>query len=222
MLAKIVSELYQVEWVLRLLLAATAGGMVGYERHNRSKEAGIRTHALVALGACLAMIISKYGFGEAEKFDAARVAAQVISGVSFLGAGIIFVRHDVIQGLTTAAGIWTTAAIGLCFGCGLFIIGAAATAMVIFIQKYFPRVMHTHQTRTVMTLRIQLKEHTSSDYVTTLLNSMDCHNIENRIHSDGNGGWYMKAEIYTMRGMEPEDVISGLMKNPKIVSVEII
>ena len=111
---------FQAEWVLRLVCAVLAGILIGYERHNRAKAAGIRTHAIVALASCLLMIVSKHGFDGAEKYDAARIAAQVVSGVGFLGAGVIFVRNDNVRGLTTAAGIFMTAAIGLCFGSGMY------------------------------------------------------------------------------------------------------
>ena len=88
-------------------------------RKNRNKSAGIRTHAIVAMGSALMMVVSKYGFAdiaEIGKFDGSRIAAQVVSGVGFLGAGIIFVRNNLVSGLTTSAGIWATAGVGLAMG----------------------------------------------------------------------------------------------------------
>ena len=103
----------QVEYLVRIFVAACLGLLIGSERKNRNKSAGIRTHVIVALGAALIMVVSKYGFMDVEKADAARVAAQVVSGIGFLGAGVIFVRNNLVNGLTTAAGIWATAGVGL-------------------------------------------------------------------------------------------------------------
>ena len=100
------------ELFLRVIVASVLGYMIGYERKNRDKSAGMRTHAIVALGAALMMVVSKYGFYDVEKVDSSRVAAQIVSGVGFLGAGVIFVRNNTVSGLTTAAGLWTTAGSG--------------------------------------------------------------------------------------------------------------
>ena len=107
------------EFFLRILTAAVCGIVIGYERENRNKEAGIRTHAIVALGAALIMIVSKYGFSDIQNYDASRVAAQIVSGIGFLGAGIIFIRNRAVSGLTTAAGIWATAGVGMAVGSGI-------------------------------------------------------------------------------------------------------
>ena len=104
--------------------------MIGIEREYRSKEAGFRTHFLVALGSALFCIVSQYGFGFDLK-DSSRVAAQVVSGIGFLGAGTIIFQKNVVRGLTTAAGLWVTAAIGLACGSGMFAAAAIATALII-------------------------------------------------------------------------------------------
>ena len=93
-------SLFQYEWLLRLVCSVTVGTLIGYERHVRSKDAGIRTHAIVALASCLMMLISQYAFPDAGKFDASRVAAGVVSGIGFLGAGLIFAHDGSIYGLT--------------------------------------------------------------------------------------------------------------------------
>lgn len=121
-----------VQLVIRLVLAAVMGAAIGYEREFRGKGAGIRTHMLVAMGACLFMLISKYGFGDSTRFDAARVAAGVVSGISFLGGGLIIKsKSNLITGLTTAAGLWVTAAIGLSAGSGLVLMAAICTVLMI-------------------------------------------------------------------------------------------
>jgi putative Mg2+ transporter-C (MgtC) family protein len=110
------------ETLLRLLVAAVFGSLIGFERERLLWAAGIRTHMLVCVGACLFMIVSAYGFspvlGPNVVLDPSRVAAQVVSGIGFLGAGAILARGEIVKGLTTAASIWTVAAIGLAVGGG--------------------------------------------------------------------------------------------------------
>lgn len=126
------------EMILRLLTSAVLGSIIGWERERRAWTAGLRTHMLVCLGSALVMIVSKYGFQDmlsqsSVSFDPSRVAAQVVSGIGFLGAGtILFLRNEVVKGLTTAAGLWTVAAIGLAAGAGMFI-EAGMVTMISFI-----------------------------------------------------------------------------------------
>lgn len=127
-----------MEWtlVLRLLLAGMLGAIIGLDREYRAKEAGFRTHFLVSLGSALFMIISQYGFSEISgangvNYDGARVAAQIVSGIGFLGAGTIIFHKQFIRGLTTAAGMWATAGIGMAVGGGMYFIGVAATILVL-------------------------------------------------------------------------------------------
>ena len=119
------------EMILRIAIGALLGALIGLERHLRAKEAGVRTHFLVGLGSALFMVISQFGFGDAERFDAARVAAQVVSGMGFLGAGLIIFHKNSVRGLTTAAGIWVVSAIGLASGAGMFWLAAAAAVMAV-------------------------------------------------------------------------------------------
>lgn len=129
----------QAELLCRIIIAGICGGIIGYERKNRNKEAGIRTHMIVALGAALIMIVSKYGFEDilgkqGIALDPSRIAAQIVTGVGFLGAGMIFMRKNTISGLTTAAGIWATSAIGMSIGSGLYILGILTTVLIVVIQ----------------------------------------------------------------------------------------
>jgi len=125
----------ELDMVLRLVMAALAGGIVGYERERAEKPAGFRTHLLVCVGAALFTIASLYGFG--SESDAARVAAGVVVGIGFLGAGTILRGEGVVVGLTTAATIWAVAAIGLTLGAGLYIV-AAVTTVIVFLALRFP------------------------------------------------------------------------------------
>ena len=118
--------------VADLALSAILGFCIGLERKLRYKEAGIRTHTIVCIGSALMMAISKYGFG--EEADAARVAAQIVSGVGFLGAGMIVYQRHEIHGLTTAAGVWATAGIGMACGARLYFVAACATVLIIGVQ----------------------------------------------------------------------------------------
>lgn len=134
-----------LELLLRIVVAAVCGILVGLERTRRFKDAGVRTHSIVACTAAIMMIVSKYGFadmGTAGTFfagtrgaDPARIAAQIVSGISFLGVGIIYRdKHFSTKGLTTAAGIWAVAGIGMSIGAGMYVIGLFATAFVVFLQ----------------------------------------------------------------------------------------
>lgn len=128
--------IYQnLEHLLRIFLAMILGMLIGNERKNRHKSAGMRTHALVALGSALMMVVSKYGFYDSVQGDGARLAAQVVSGVGFLGAGMIFVRHNLVSGLTTAAGVWTTAGVGLTIGSGMYFVGIFSAVMMVVMQN---------------------------------------------------------------------------------------
>ena len=122
----------EIDWVLifRLFAAGLLGGIIGLEREFRAKEAGVRTHFIVALGSALFMIISEFAF-EGKQHDAARVAAQVVSGIGFIGAGVIIFQRNAVRGITTAAGLWVAAAIGLACGDGMFSVAIAAAIFTV-------------------------------------------------------------------------------------------
>lgn len=126
----------ELKCLANILVAVVLGFAIGYERKLRYKEAGIRTHTIVCAGSALMMVVSKYGFGDTQA-DAARVAAQIVAGIGFLGAGIIVYRKHEVHGLTTAAGVWATAGVGMTAGAGLYLIAAGATVILIGIQCIF-------------------------------------------------------------------------------------
>lgn len=121
--------------LLDLLLALVLGFAIGLERKLRSKEAGIRTHTIVCLGSALMMVVSLYAFGESA--DTSRVAAQIVSGVGFLGAGMIVYKQHEVRGLTTAAGVWATAGVGMACGGRLYVIAVGVTVLLIVCQLVF-------------------------------------------------------------------------------------
>src|SRR5271155_3861443 len=126
-----------LEMLLRLVTAAALGSLIGFERERLLWAAGIRTHMLVCVGSCLIMIVSQYGFSNILThqivLDPSRIAAQVVSGIGFLGAGAILARGEIVKGLTTAASIWTVAAIGLAVGGGLYFAAGVSTAVILAI-----------------------------------------------------------------------------------------
>jgi putative Mg2+ transporter-C (MgtC) family protein len=144
------------EFILRLFIAALLGGIIGFEREYRAKEAGARTHFLVALGSALFMIISQYGFdvvlGQLDKasFDPSRIASQVVTGIGFIGAGTIIFQKHVVRGLTTAAGLWVTSAIGLTCGAGLYPLAVAATILVLICLETLNMAIKKYGTRNLV------------------------------------------------------------------------
>ena len=126
------------ETIIRLIIAAAAGSVIGFERERLQWAAGLRTHMLVCVGSCLVMIVSAFGFSDVltQKnvvLDPSRIAAQVVSGIGFLGAGTILLRGEVVRGLTTAASLWAVAAIGLSVGAGLYLAAMTTTIIVLLI-----------------------------------------------------------------------------------------
>ena len=199
----------ELEWFIRILCAAVMGALIGYERHTRSKDAGIRTHTIVAIASALLMIISQYFFNVSA--DPGRIAAQVVSGVGFLGAGIIFVRHDLILGLTTAAGIWATSALGLCFGAGFYMLGFFVGLLIIAVQLLVFRYFNFSSTRTSMDLLILMNNNGSAKDVSALFHRMGYSQSDNTItKAEEDGYWYLKTGIIATKNISPSEVISKL------------
>lgn len=147
-----------MDFILRILVAALLGGAIGLERGFRAKEAGFRTHFLVALGSAVFMILSAHGFGdvqlsESQRLDVSRIAAQVVSGIGFIGAGTIIFQRQAVHGLTTAAGLWVTASIGMAAGAGMYVIAGFTTLLVLIglevLNVLFPTIGHHNLTLTV-------------------------------------------------------------------------
>ena len=140
----------ELEFILRIFTASLLGGVIGLEREYRDKAAGFRTHFLVALGSALFMIISAYGFegvlsgifNDPVRLDVSRIASQVVSGIGFIGAGTIIFQKNAVRGLTTAAGVWVTAAIGMACGGGMYILAAVSTALVLIGLEAFNYFLH--------------------------------------------------------------------------------
>ncbi len=143
-----------LDFCMRVIISAIAGAVIGLERSHRFKEAGVRTHVIVCCTTAVLMIVSKYGFVDLTSadgvfyngtrgVDAARIAAQAVSGISFLCAGVIFKTGNNVRGLTTAAGLWFTAGLGLAFGAGMYVIGFFSLLLLLGMQFFIQRMFKT-------------------------------------------------------------------------------
>lgn len=174
----------KAELLFRIILAAVCGCLIGYERTNRGKGAGIRTHTIVAIASCLMMIISQYGFGDFfnsiyipgvdMRHDPSRIAAQIVSGIGFLGAGMIFIQKNVVTGLTTAAGIWAVSGIGMAVGCGMYFIGIASTIVIFVVQLVLHKHTHLSHVATEERFCFVIDDNEENiDYILSMLNSYE-------------------------------------------------
>ena len=214
------------EYLIRITLAALCGGIIGYEREKRLKNAGIRTHILVSMSAALMMVISKYGFYDVLSntgigIDASRVAASVVSAIGFLGAGVIFVRKENTIGVTTAAGLWSTVGLGLAIGAGMYVTGTVFTFMVLAIHLLLHnrRFRFSTQTTGAITLKID-----STDFTIGQVNSifrekkLDVRNIRLTLQD---GGQLLSAIIIFSKKDNLNDVVHQLESIGTLTSIEI-
>ena len=177
-------DLRSLEYIFRVLLAGVCGMLVGMERKNRAKEAGTRTHFVVACGAALIMVISKYAFfdmiasgtyGNVEvRLDPSRVASTIASGIGFLGAGMIFVHKNTIIGLTTAAGIWATSGIGMAIGAGMYLLGISSTLIILIAQIVLHLNFHKNKKTKAKILTVtDVTEEDYQNYLTRVFEEMN-------------------------------------------------
>ena len=216
-------------YIIRILVSAACGGFIGIERTKRQKDAGIRTHLIVAIGSALLMLISKYAFFDVVGFenlrlqaDVSRIASQVVSGVSFLGAGVIFARDTSVRGLTTAAGIWATAGVGMAIGSGMIVIGIFSTALIIGTQmimhKYAARadgIFHTY-------IKVTIKNNNTGS-IERFLHCLDKRKVEvlsQRI-SRKKDNFLITLSIKMPRGVKVESLTSLLEEDDEILLINI-
>ncbi len=218
------------DFVLRLACAAASGFIIGFERKSRSKEAGVRTHTLVAIGAALMMILSKYAFSDLSEggvfaegvrgADPARITAQVVSGVGFLGAGIIMYRRDSLRGLTTAAGIWATAGLGMAFGAGMYVIGSIATVIILAIQVLLHLPIKFFRTRMFLVLHatIVLSDEEQLETVRKIFHVQKFLKFKTQRMPDGTV--QAELEMHTEMTYTAEALLKITQEYPFILSVE--
>ncbi len=214
----------QLELLLRILVAGMCGCLIGYERKNRLKEAGMRTHMIVALGSALIMVVSKYGFADVPGApgDPARIAAQIVSGIGFLGAGMIFVRRQAISGLTTAAGVWATAGIGMAIGARLYEIGIATTAIVLLAQILLRREYKWFHLPVAEQISLVFTE--SSDAISYIqerfaVNHIEILNLKAERAEEG----LLEVDLHVKlpRGYNVSSLMNLFKDNPHVKSVEL-
>lgn len=160
---------YHLDILIKLTLAAVAGGLIGFEREKHGRPAGLRTNLLVSVGACAMMIVSeafyvKYGMldvDSAVRFDPSRVAAQIVTGIGFLGAGVILKEGVSVRGLTTAASLWVVAGLGMAFGMGYFSLGAITTILVLMSLVFLKRLDPVISKDRYLTLTVTARNRTS-------------------------------------------------------------
>ena len=214
------------EMLLRVLLACICGGIVGVERNRRQKDAGTRTHLVVALGAALFMIVSKYGFfdiiGHGMNADATRIASTIVTGVSFLGAGVIFTKGTSIKGLTTSAGIWATAAVGCALGAGMYFVGIAVTVMLLLFQIILHKYLHRIETAASVEVTVTVTNQTGNfDDVSDLLgeNYIHIESVKLRRNPDGTSTCTMSARHAS--GITHTELAEIMKRNPDITGIDI-
>ena len=207
----------EYKYLLATLLSVILGFLIGLERKTSAKEAGVRTHTIVCFGACLLMVISKYGF-EGANVDVSRVASQIVSGIGFIGAGIIVYRKNAIHGLTTAAGIWATAWIGMACGAGLYFVAIGGTVIMICVQcvlhincKLFS-LKHTYRINISFIQTENEDEKVKELFGVAVFNKVNVNRGEKTIYN---------ASILTYNEISSTDINEIMNNNDYIIAVEI-
>ena len=214
MIENILGELYHL---ISILLSVVLGFAIGFERKLCYKEAGIRTHTIVCVGSALITVVSKYGFGE-DGTDASRVAAQIVSGIGFLGAGIIVYRKHEIHGLTTAAGVWATSGVGMAAGAGLYIVATGATVIIIAVQCLFHANLRVFRTKKYFQIKICfVSDGTANDVIKELFQTDRFYRLV--IERKGNETIY-HATLNTDKEYSSQRLGEIMAENPFIKSIE--
>ncbi len=212
-------------YLLGLITAVICGAAIGIERTFRQKEAGIRTHIIVALGSALTMIVSKYGFfdivGLADhvNLDGSRLAAQVVTGISFLGAGII-VYKGTVKGLTTAAGVWTTAAIGLAAGAGMYGIAVYTTLILLIVQIVIHKLLPVENTSTTAVSMKLTDDPEAIESVTNLFKENNYILISSSVEKK-NDKYVCLFTIRAKSHINPDDISKLFTGNEYVLSLSI-
>lgn len=194
-------------YILRMLFAIMCGMIIGWERKNRSKGAGVRTHCVVACGSALIMIVSKYGFFDVAGADPSRIASTIVSGIGFLGAGMILVQRQTVVGLTTAAGIWATSGIGMAIGAGLYVVGFAATGLILLIHLLLHNRVTNTQVTVIRLLTIYgVSEEGFQKKLVDLLKGNNIHINDVSIHKSKDLVWKYQLEVEIPNEISEEEI----------------
>lgn len=207
-------------YLLQVLLAFVLGFIIGFERKMRYKEAGIRTHSIVAGGAALMLLVGKYGFSYKNGGDASRIAAQIVTGIGFLGAGIIMYRRDSLRGLTTAAGIWATAGVGMAAGAGLYVLAVGTTVLIVFVQCVLHLKIGLFKTKRFYIYHIKFvsaegdneNERIKAFFGVTGFSRINYYNAGDKVNAS--------ADISTGRMISDDDIKKIMFENGFVTSIE--
>lgn len=214
------------DYLLRVLVAALCGTVIGYEREARLKKAGIRTHTILAMAASLMVVISKYGFFDvvvydSVQLDASRVAAGVVTGVGFLGGGIILNRKSNISGITTSAGIWATLGIGMAIGAGMWVLGIGSTAMLVVLQYLFHHSMHFFKDSKMGRIHLHMKKgDTTPERITAALTGMKVRVITTHLNIFEDDSIEATLDVLFPVNFDTEKLMTLMENYPEISSVD--
>ncbi|MDR2201331.1 MAG: MgtC/SapB family protein [Clostridiales bacterium] len=206
-------------FLVRIVIALVLGFAIGIERKMRYKEAGIRTHAIVSAGACLIMIVSKYGFTDSGDSDGTRIAAQIVSGIGFIGAGIILYKKEVLHGLTTAAGIWMTAGVGMAAGAGLYIVAVGSAAIIIGLQCVLHMKIRLFTSKYHYIFRIKFTCYTDENKKIKEIFKVDRYSKVSYFNGD-DGSQTVSADIKTDNFYDDDKIKTVMTENKFIKSIE--
>ena len=219
--------LVQLDWLLRIFVAAICGAIIGYERAIQRKSAGVRTHIVVAMASALFMIVSKYGFADLLNMhgialDPSRIAAQIVTGISFIGAGTILVRREQISGLTTAAGVWAVAAIGMAVGAGMYAIGILTTIFLFFVQMIFHDDTLINKIIVHVRFNIQIEAVNKHHILPQIKEELEENQVENisvKILDVSNEKIVFNVDGIINNKKDENDIIMALRKYPDITRI---
>ncbi len=218
--------LEQGDYLLRVLVAGLCGLLIGYEREARMKMAGIRTHTIIAMAASLMVVISKYGFfdvigRDSVSVDASRVAASVVTGIGFLGAGIIWNRKTSISGVTTSAGIWATLGIGMAVGAGMWSLGIGSTLMLLFIQYLFHRNWRIFNANNAGRIHLHVRKGDDTrERILSVLTSMNIQVTSTHMNIDESGCIEATLTVLFPKGFDPDNIITLMSNYPEITAID--
>ena len=206
----------QLMWLINSFLGGILGLLIGLERSKRLKEAGMGTHFIVGFASALLTCVS-LSFKNGEYGDGARIAAQIVSGIGFLGAGMIFFRRETLHGLTTAAGVWATSAIGMCAGRGMYILAVGATVIVLIVQS----ILHTKSIRQVNRQRLLLLKFVDDGVVSDQIRIyFGVEQFYRYKVSRKEEGLHVEAVVRPIKNYHAEELNQLLLDHPNVLSIE--
>lgn len=219
--------LTQGDYLLRVLIGALCGMVIGYERESRLKMAGIRTHTIIAMAASLMVVISKYGFLDVTKLDsvqvdASRVAASVVSALGFLGAGIILNRKNGISGVTTAAGTWATLGIGMTIGAGMWTLGIGSTLMLLIFQYLFHKQLRIFKDNNIshMVLHIGKNESKVREEIIASLTDLQIQIVSTHLNIYDDESIEANLDVIFPKDFSTDEIIALMSQYREIASID--